>query len=194
MSCYNVDTMNPIKVIEKGVSWLVYQDGSIWSEARTRTTKRIRNGVEQTFTSNFPSVKLSPCLNRNGYLVVSTLQNGKRPKVFVHRLIAMCFVDGYKPHLTVNHINGIKTDNRPENLEWVTLAQNTKHEWETNLVDLRGEKHPNHKLTQKQVIHIRKALRLGVPANSLSIIANVSSSIIYLIEKGERWSSIVDMD
>jgi hypothetical protein len=102
----------------------------------------------------------------------------------------MCFVHGYRPHLTVNHINGIKTDNRPENLEWVTLAQNTKHEWETGLVDLRGEKQPNHKLTQRQVMHIRKALRLGVPANSLSIIANVSPSTIYFIEKGKRWASI----
>ena len=190
MSCYSVDTMNPIKVIEKGASWLVYQDGSIWNEARTRATKRVRNGIEQTFTSKYPSVKLSPFLSRNGYLVVSTLQDGKRPKVFVHRLIAMCFVHGYRPHLTVNHINGIKTDNRPENLEWVTLAQNTKHEWETGLVDLRGEKQPNHKLTQRQVIHIRKALRFGVPANSLSIIANVNPSTIHLIEKGKRWASI----
>lgn len=187
-----MNTMNPIKVIEKNASWLVYEDGSIWNEARTRTIKRIRNGFGQSFTSHSPSVKLSPFLNRNGYLVVSTLQNGKRPKVFVHRLIAMCFVHGYKPHLTVNHINGIKTDNRPENLEWVTLSQNSKHEWETGLVNLRGENQPMHKLTQRQVIHIRKALRVGVPANSLSIIANVSPSTIYLIEKGKRWAHIQD--
>jgi hypothetical protein len=186
--------MNPIKIIEKGVSWLIYEDGSIWTEPRTRTTKRIRNGVEQIFTSNLPSVKLSPFLNRNGYLIVSTLQNGKRPKVFVHRLIAMCFVHGYLPNLTVNHINGIKTDNRPENLEWVTLSENSKHEWETGLVNLHGENQPNHKLTQKQVIHIRKALRLGVPANSLSIIANVNPSTIHLIEKGKRWANITNDD
>lgn len=186
--------MNPMKVIEKDVVWFVYTDGSIWNEGRTRITKRIRNGKEQVFTSKFPSVKLSPFLSRSGYLTVSTLKNGKRPKIFVHRLIAMCFVYGYKPGLTVNHINGIKIDNRPENLEWVTLAQNTKHEWETGLVDLRGEKQPNHKLTQKQVIHIRKALRLGVPANSLSIIANVSSSTVHLIEKGKRWASVYDTE
>ena len=187
-----MNTMNSIRIIEKNVSWLVYEDGSIWNEARIRTTIRIRNGVQQVFTSYLPSVKLSPFLSKNGYLVVSTLKNGKRPKVFVHRLIAMCFVHGYKPHLTVNHINGIKTDNRPENLEWVTLSQNSKHEWETGLVNLRGENQPTHKLTQRQVIHIRKALRLGVPANSLSIIANVSPSTIYLIEKGKRWANIGD--
>lgn len=187
-----MNTMNSIRIIEKNASWLVYEDGSIWNEARIRTTTRIRNGVQQVFTSYLPSVKLSPFLSKNGYLVVSTLKNGKRPKVFVHRLVAMCFVHGYKPHLTVNHINGIKTDNRPENLEWVTLSQNSKHEWETGLVNLRGENQPTHKLTQRQVLHIRKALRLGIPANSLSIIANVSPSTIYLIEKGKRWANIED--
>lgn len=184
--------MEPIKVVEKNATWLVYPDGSIWNEARVRTTKRVRHGVKQTFTSNFPSVQLQPWLSHSGYLVVSTLQNGKRPKMFVHRLIARCFVHGYQPHLTVNHINGIKTDNRPENLEWVSLAQNTKHAWDTGLCDLRGEKQPNHKLSQQQVLHIRKALRQGVSANSLSIIANVGPSIIYLIEKGKRWSSLKD--
>jgi hypothetical protein len=184
--------MKPIKVIEKNAAWLVYPDGTIWNEARVRTTKRIRNGVEQVFTSNFPSVQLKPFLNSSGYLVVSTLQNGKRPKVFVHRLIAMCFVPGYKPNLCVNHINGIKTDNRPENLEWVSWAENTKHAWNNDLVNLHGENQPTHKLSQKQVIHIRKALRQGVSANSLSIIANVNPSTIYLIEKGKRWKCLKD--
>jgi len=185
-------TMKTIEIHEKGAVWVVSESGEIFTKDRTLTINRKRLNKNQQYQRTEKGIKLNPHLSQSGYLIVSQKANGKRPKVFVHRLIGMAFVDGYKPELSINHINGIKTDNRPENLEWVTLSENTKHQWSSNLVNLRGEDHPSHKLTQKQVIHIRKALQKGISANSLSIIANVSPSLIYLIEKGKRWASIVD--
>lgn len=184
--------MNTIPIEEKGIVWLVKEDGSIWSAARTNTVKRIRKGQEQVFQSYSPERQLSPWVSKSGYYVVSCLRDDKRPKMFVHRLIARAFVPGYSPELSVNHINGNKLDNRPENLEWLTLADNSAHAWATGLVDLRGEKHPTHKLTQKQVIHIRKALRLGVPANSLAIIAGVNATTVHYIAQGKRWKHLED--
>ena len=182
--------MNPKLIHEKGIDWLVYPDARIARPQIVTNTTRIRKGKLQEFTSMRPETTISPWLSASGYHVVSAKLGDKRPKVFVHRLVAMAFVDGYSPELTVNHINGNKLDNRPENLEWVTLAENTKHQWRTGLVDLRGENAPWHKLTQRQVIHIRRALRLGVPSNSLSIIAGVDPSTIHLIAKGKRWASL----
>ena len=46
--------------------------------------------------------------------------NGKRKKMLVHRLVAMCYLNNPYNLSEVNHKNKIKTDNRPENLEWVT--------------------------------------------------------------------------
>jgi hypothetical protein len=187
-----MDTMNTIPIEEKGIVWLVKEDGSIWSAARTNTVKRIRKGQEQVFQSYSPERQLSPWVSKSGYYVVSCLRDDKRPKMFVHRLIARAFVPGYSPELSVNHINGNKLDNRPENLEWLTIADNTRHQWNIGLVDLCGEKQPTHKLTQKQVIHIRKALRLGVSANSLAIIAGVNPTTVYLIQYGKRWKHLDD--
>lgn len=190
MSCAIIDSMKHTHITQKGVSLIVKEDGSIWRPAFQSSTKRVRAGIEQEFVCDYQEKQLAQCKNKNGYLEVCVKQDGKRVKLSVHRLIGLAFVNGYQEGLTINHINGNKTDNRIENLEWVSLADNTKHQWATGLVNLRGENQPGHKLTAKQVIHIRKALKAGISANSLSIIAGVNPSTIYLIEKGKRWSHL----
>lgn len=133
---------------------------------------------------------VSPWAGRSGYLYVGVMVDGVRKKHLVHRLVARAFVPGFQEGLTVNHINGVKTDNRPENLEWVTLAENSRLEWETGLVDLRGDKHPGRKLSSQRVRAIRSLLSSGIAANKLAVVAGVSASTIYLIRDGKRWSDL----
>ena len=61
--------------------------------------------------------------NQNGYRMV-TLDN---KKIYIHRLVAEKYIPNIFNKSCVNHINGIKTDNRVENLEWATIAENNKH-------------------------------------------------------------------
>jgi hypothetical protein len=67
-----------------------------------------------------------------------SLHSDCRKIVKLHRLIAACFLDNYSDSLQVNHINGIKTDNRIENLEMVTNSQNAFHAW--NILDSKERK------------------------------------------------------
>ena len=180
--------MNEATVSAKGVNWTVTRDGRVSAEHKPTEYTRTRDGAAQRVTASYRHRWASPYLTKSGYLEVCAKRDGRRVKVLVHRLIGMAFVPGYSPGLTINHINGVKTDNRPENLEWVSLARNTQHQWETGLVNLRGENAPGNKLTSKQVVYIRRLLASGVPAHALAIVAGVSPSLIALIRDGKRWS------
>lgn len=68
-----------------------------------------------------------------GYERVSLCKNNKLFQKLVHRLIAEAYIPNTNNKPFVNHINGIKNDNRIENLEWVTASENMKHAHNTGL-------------------------------------------------------------
>ena len=75
---------------------------------------------------------------KNGYQYVSLSKNNKRTSLRVHCLLMEVFNPvekkrGYDKNYTINHINGIKTDNRLENLEWCSQSKNQIHAFETGL-------------------------------------------------------------
>lgn len=105
---------------------------------------------------------LKPSKTGPGYLSVWFVVNGRGRNTQVHRLVAMAFVEGFMPGLDVNHKNGIKTDNRAENLEWVTRSENMLHS--ANVLGKRpnkGEKNHRAKLKDFEIEHIRIWVKEG---------------------------------
>ena len=72
-------------------------------------------------------------IGKQGYERVELSKNGKIKKYNVHRIVANVFISNPLNKETVNHINGIKTDNRVENLEWATRSENELHAYKIGL-------------------------------------------------------------
>lgn len=94
--------------------WL-YQVSNLWS---IKSLNYNRTHVERI---------LKPSYNTCGYLHVWLQHQGKRKIAMVHRLVCEAFIKNLESKSQVNHINGIKSDNRLENLEWVTPSENIQH-------------------------------------------------------------------
>ena len=108
-----------------GVDRVMKQEQEIWKDIEGYDGKyQVSNlGRVRSFRIKSDGVILVQRPNAGGYPYVE-LGKKKRP---VHQLVAYAFCDGYKEGLHVNHKNEIKTDNRADNLEWVTQKQNNNY-------------------------------------------------------------------
>lgn len=110
------------------------------------------------------TIKFLKChLDSSGYCATQLRMKPDNRKVRMHVLVAEHFVQKEKlSHNIVNHMLGIKTNNYYKDLEWTNHDGNVKHAIRTGLFNIKGEKHPNSKLTESSVLQIRSLYKSGL--------------------------------
>jgi hypothetical protein len=129
---------------------------------------------------------LKPQEDGGGYMRICLCKEGDVKKISVHRLVILAFVGA--SDMEVNHVNGIKTDNRLDNLEYCTRSENIQHSYDIGL-RLKGEKHYASKLT-RACAELIKYGHKGISQKEVANIYGVSQILISQIRSGKKWKHI----
>lgn len=134
-----------------------------------------------------PKAKRKAGKDRDAYLQVTLAKNWKQKTFLIHRLVAAAFLPAVEGKDVVNHINGDKTDNRLENLEWCTYKENMEHASGTGLMSF-GDDHHTAKLTASKARAIRSLHSEGRTYASLSREYGVSPKSIMNVVNNRTWT------
>lgn len=135
--------------------------------------------------------------DRAGYLFFGVHvpgPGGRKRIIRNHRAIWEAVHGEIPDGLEINHINGVKDDNRIENLELVTPKENTAHAIQTGLRPRNhGETHPKAKLTEAQVIEIIELRREGaMTTRAIAAQFGVAPSTVSMIATGRNWKRTIE--
>jgi len=125
------------------------------------------------------------------YLRITLSKGSMRYRThLVHRLVVTAFIGEIPSGYDVNHKDCNKKNNNVANLEVVTKRRNSNHAVENGLLKVIGEDNPCAKLTDEQVIDIRRRLANGERNIRLAECYGVSGSLINMIKRRAIWRHI----
>jgi hypothetical protein len=159
-------------------------DGRVWRVGLRRGLKS--GGV----TVKAVSRKTAEKKLASGYIMIRVMEGGKRHVGLAHRLVWQHLYGDIPDGLLVNHKDGNKSNNRPDNLELATYSENQKHAFRLGLSNEDGERNPAAKLTDEAVADIRRRRAAGEPLKSIASDHGVSDRTISKIARWQRWRHV----
>lgn len=136
-------------------------------------------------------------INNSGYRIMRLHKSNVVKNVLPHRITATEFIANPDKLPYVNHKNGIKTDNRVENLEWCTPTQNSLHSYRMRRERgetwrmYPGEENFAAKITAADAMFIFES---GLEPIILAHIFGITTSVVHHIRTGRSWSSVTGLN
>jgi HNH endonuclease len=148
----------------------------------------IHNGHPvDTVTGKIYGCEIATHVDPSGYRQVY-VKKGKT--IQAHRFLWEAIHGPIPPGLLINHLNGVKTDNRIENLELATPRENILHAYRTGLSSNKGMRHPTRKLNNIRVMAIRALAEHGMGHAEIALMSGVTRRQVNDIVRLVAWSHL----
>jgi hypothetical protein len=126
-----------------------------------------------------------------GYVRVCVTKEGRSWNKQVHRLVAIAFIPNPENKPQVNHIDGVKSNNNVENLEWATSQENCVHAHEAGLrTGRKGVENSQARLTPEIVRKIRELRKSGHSYGSIGRAIGICTMQAHRIVNGKQWGHV----
>ncbi|MDW4095146.1 NUMOD4 domain-containing protein [Staphylococcus saprophyticus] len=170
----------------------------LYSISSTGRVKRLaRNRIIATGVNKpLKEKEIKTFKGKLGYIHVNLWKNGQMKQHRIHRLIMLTFTNKPQDKNVINHIDGDKTNNTLDNLEWCTARENTIHVYRTGLAKgKKGNENSQGKLTDEEVIAMRKLYATGdYTQKEIGEFFGVSRENARDIVNGKRWAWLKDKE
>jgi hypothetical protein len=145
------------------------------------------NGTTHTRVSKI----LKPAKSKDGYYKGAVCVDKKMRTYCIHRLVAEAFC--FKSYETqeVNHINGVKTDNRAENLEWCNRSENILHALRLGLlIPRKGSQKTESKMDEATAKKLKEMIANGIKRSLVCEQLGITVHMYKDVQRGKTWMHV----
>lgn len=134
-------------------------------------------------------LKATPNSLHTNRLYIKLYKDKKQYTFILARLVAKAFIPNPQHLTTVNHKDGNPLNNRIENLEWLSNADNIRHAYKTGL-QKSGHRRSTAKYTKQEILNMYRMHDAGLSSNAIAAVYNGSGRSIRRILSGDRYKEL----